>query len=114
MVQNLLSANNADYVRTLSARVLRGMKHKTPTNQLALGTVLGAIVAYPSVRIARAMALFSGGIILAVAMKNKCDCYLDLSKYNQMDFGSIIEYIKRNGSLSVGLTAGYLIGFAFA
>lgn len=101
------------FVRQLSNKTINNIKGNTPESQLLLGTILGIIVAYPSVKIARAMSLLSGGIILAVAAHNKCECCLDLSIFNKIDFGNFIERIKSKGPLSVGLTAGYLLAFAF-
>lgn len=100
-------------VKQLSKTAINNIKGDTSESKLLLGTILGIIVAYPSVKIARAMSLFTGGIILAVAAHNRCDCHLDLSILNKIDFGHFIERIKRNRSLSVGLAAGYLIAFAF-
>lgn len=100
--------------RKLSNATLDELKENTPKSQFCLGTVLGLLISYPSVKIGRALALFSGGLIIARALSNKCECYIDLSTYKHPDLTSIVEYIKHNGALSVGFTAGYLIGFAYA
>lgn len=100
-------------IRAASKKALDEVKGNTPESQLILGTFLGIVVAYPSVKIARAMSLFSGGIILALALKNKCECCLDLTPLCDFNFKHLIDLIKRNGTLSVGMTAGYMIGFAF-
>lgn len=102
-----------DFVRSISNKALLEIKENSPKHQLFLGAVLGFATAVPSIKIARALSLFTGSVMILLAVKNNCECYLDLSKYANINLTKIFELIKQNGPLSVGFTAGYLLGFGY-
>lgn len=102
-----------DFVRTVSNKALLEIKENSPKHQLFLGTILGFATAVPSIKIARALSLFTGSVMLMLAVKNNCECYLDLSKYANVNLDKIFDLIKRNGPISVGFVAGYLLGFGY-
>lgn len=102
-----------DFVRSMSNKALVEIKENSPKHQLFLGAILGFATAVPSIKIARALSLFTGSVMILLAVKNNCECYLDLSKYANFNLGKIFEMIKQNGPLSVGFTAGYLLGFGY-
>lgn len=102
-----------DFVRSVSNKALVEIKENSPKHQLFLGAILGFATAVPSIKIARALSLFTGSVMILLAVKNNCECYLDLSKYANINMAKIFEMIKQNGPLSVGFTAGYLLGFGY-
>lgn len=102
-----------DFVRSMSNKALIEIKENSPKHQLFLGTILGFATAVPSIKIARALSLFTGSVMILLAVKNNCECYLDLSKYASINLAKIFDIIKQNGPLSVGFTAGYLLGFGY-
>lgn len=101
-------------MRAVSGITLDEIKDSTPRSHLILGTFTGYIVANRSLQILRATSLLCGSLMLALAIKNKGECCLNLMKYSKLDLTNIMEYIKRNESISVGLIAGFLIGFSFS
>lgn len=95
------------------SRILKEIKENSPRSQLIIGTIIGFITAVPSLKIAKALAIFTGGIMLAISIKNDCNGYLDLSQYSNINLSGLVELVKRNGSLSTGFIAGCLIGFSY-
>lgn len=101
-------------MRSMSGITLDEIRDSTPRSQLILGTITGYVVANRSSQILRATSLLCGSLMLALAINSKGECGLDLTKYSKLDLTNIMECIKRNESISVGLIAGFLIGFSFS
>lgn len=101
-------------LKKVSNQVLDEIKENSARSKLIIGTSIGFFVAYPTIKIARAIGMISGGTILALAVRSKGNCCFDLSDYSQVDLTKIVEFVRDRGSLSVGFVAGFLIGFAYS
>lgn len=72
-----------------------------------LGKLLDSITA---ARISKAIYIFSAGILLSIAMHENCKDVWASSHHSNADLSFLVEIMKLNRDVGIGLVSGFLIG----
>lgn len=72
-----------------------------------LGKLMNSIT---TTRISKALCIFTAGILLSVSILENSKDVLDFSHGSDTDLSFLLEIIKLNQNLAIGLVSGFLIG----
>lgn len=88
-------------------KFLRQKKITMTTIFTKLGKVVNSIT---TARMSKALCIFSAGILLSISIHENSKDFLHFSGSTEADLSFLVELVKLNQNLAIGLVSGFLIG----